>query len=113
MTGSPETFGEIERTPANGFDKGFPGRPDGLGRRFLPLNYDGSMRFSRNDSQSSIGSPSVDEIGPNSMRTSADEDFASIQTFVAGMKEMVQLEYEKQLVDGQVRINHFICLLDS
>ncbi|XP_027191545.1 kinesin-like protein KIN-7E isoform X2 [Cicer arietinum] len=95
MTGSPET-GEMERTPANGFETGFPGRPDGLWRKFPPLNYDDSTRFSRNDSQSSIGSPSVDELRGNSMRTSADDDVTSIHTFVAGMKEMVKLEYEKQ-----------------
>ncbi|TKY67629.1 Kinesin protein NACK1 [Spatholobus suberectus] len=101
MTGSPETVGEIQRTPANGYDQGFPGRPDGLRRKFPPLNYDGSTRLSRNGSQSSIGSPSVDELRASSMRTSADEDITSIQTFVAGMKEMVKQEYEKQLVDGQ------------
>lgn len=106
MTGSPET-GEMERTPANGFEKGFPGRPDGLWRKFNPLNYDGSTSFSRNGSQSSIGSQSVDdELRGNSMGISGDEDITSIQTFVAGMKEMVKLEYEKQLVDGQVRINN-------
>ncbi|XP_027353683.1 kinesin-like protein KIN-7E isoform X2 [Abrus precatorius] len=91
MTGFPETGGEIQRTPASGFEKGFPGRPDGLRGKFPPLNYDGSTRLLRNGSQSSV----------SSMRTSADEDITSIQTFVAGMKEMVKLEYEKQLVDGQ------------
>ncbi|KAK2435265.1 ATP binding microtubule motor family protein [Trifolium repens] len=100
MAGSPET-GEIERTPANGFEKGFPGRPDGLWKKFNPLNFDGSTRFARNDSQSSVGSQSVDDLRGNSMRTSGDEDITSIHTFVAGMKEMVKLEYEKQLVDGQ------------
>ncbi|KAJ1440926.1 P-loop containing nucleoside triphosphate hydrolase [Sesbania bispinosa] len=101
ITGSPETEGEIQRTPANGFETGFPGRPDGWRRKFPLFNFDGSTRLSRNDSQSSIGSPSVDELRANSMRTSADEDVTSIQTFVNGMKEMVKLEYEKQLVDGQ------------
>ncbi|WJX45262.1 hypothetical protein P8452_32156 [Trifolium repens] len=100
MAGSPETR-EIERTPANGFEKGFPGRPDGLWKKFNPLNFDGSTRFARNDSQSSVGSQSVDDLRGNSMRTSGDEDITSIHTFVAGMKEMVKLEYEKQLVDGQ------------
>ncbi|XP_057456498.1 kinesin-like protein KIN-7E [Lotus japonicus] len=83
LTGSPMIEGETQRTPAYGFDKGFPGRPDGLWRKFPPLNYDGSAEFSRNGSQSSV-------------RTSADEDITSIQTFVAGMKEMIQHEYEKQ-----------------
>ncbi|KAL2329019.1 hypothetical protein Fmac_022446 [Flemingia macrophylla] len=99
MSGSPERGGEIQRTPANGYEQGFPGRPDSFRRKFLPLNYDGSTRLSRNGSQSSIGSPSVDRA--SSIRTSADEDIPSIQTFVAGMKEMVKQEYEKQLVDGQ------------
>ncbi|XP_061340546.1 kinesin-like protein KIN-7E isoform X2 [Gastrolobium bilobum] len=98
MSGSPETGGEILRTPVNEFEKGFPGRPHSLRRKFPPLNFDDS---SRNGSQSSIGSPSVDEFRDNSMRTSAAEDITSIQTFVAGMKEMVKLEYEEQLVDGQ------------
>ncbi|WJX45263.1 hypothetical protein P8452_32156 [Trifolium repens] len=104
MAGSPETR-EIERTPANGFEKGFPGRPDGLWKKFNPLNFDGSTRFARNDSQSSVGSQSVDDLRGNSMRTSGDEDITSIHTFVAGMKEMVKLEYEKQLVDGQKERN--------
>ncbi|CAJ2679387.1 unnamed protein product [Trifolium pratense] len=98
MAGSPET-GEIERTPANGFEKGFPGRPDGLWKKFNPLNFDGSTRFSRNDSE--LSQSSVDDLRGTSKRTSGDEDITSIHTFVAGMKEMVKLEYEKQLVDGQ------------
>jgi len=107
MTGSPESVGEIQRTPANGFDKGFPGRPDGLRKKFPQLNYDGSIKLLRNGSQSSMGSLSVDDLRASSIRTSADEDIGSIQTFVAGMKEMVKQEYEKQLVDGQVRISRF------
>lgn len=107
MTGSPESVGVIQRTPANGYDKGFPGRPDGLRRKFPQLNYDGSIKLLRNGSQSSMGSLSVDDLRASSIRTSADEDIASIQTFVTGMKEMVKQEYEKQLFDGQVRIIRF------
>ncbi|OIW05664.1 hypothetical protein TanjilG_23450 [Lupinus angustifolius] len=96
MTDSPE------RTPANGFQKGFLGRPDGLRRKLPLLSYGSSTRLSRNVSPSSTGSPSADDFSANiSMRTSANEDITSIQTFVAGMKEMVKLEYKKQLVDGQ------------
>ncbi|KAL2988886.1 hypothetical protein AAZX31_11G108900 [Glycine max] len=101
MAGSPKSGGGVQRTPANGYEKGFPGRPDGLQRKFPPLNYDGSTRLLRNGSQSSMGSLSVDDLRASSIRTSADEDITSIQTFVAGMKEMVKQEYEKQLVDGQ------------
>lgn len=88
MTGSPEGSGETESTPADAFAKGFPGRPEGLRRKLPPLMYGDASRLSRNDSQSSI----------------VDEDITSVQTFVAGMKEMVKLEYGKQFVDGQVRI---------
>ncbi|XP_028765660.1 kinesin-like protein KIN-7E [Neltuma alba] len=90
MTGSPEWLGETESTPANGFAKGFLGRPEGLRRKLPPLIYGDATRLSRNDSQSSIGTPSRDELRANSMRTSADEDITSVRTFVAGMKEMVQ-----------------------
>lgn len=100
MTGSSERAGEIERTPANGFEKCFRGRPDGLQRKFLPLTFGVSTKLSTNGSPSSIGSPSVDDLRTNSTRTFAnDEDITSLQTFVDGMKEMVKFEYEKQLVD--------------
>ncbi|XP_015951945.1 kinesin-like protein KIN-7E [Arachis duranensis] len=90
MTGSPERAGEMDRTPANGFER-FPGRPDSWRRKLAPLDFGDSTRFG-DGSQSSIGSPSANEFG---------EEVTSIQTFVAGMKEMVKLEYQKQLVDGQ------------
>ncbi|KAI4300075.1 hypothetical protein L6164_033492 [Bauhinia variegata] len=96
LTGSPEWARHLESTPANGFEKGFPGRPEGLPRKFPPLTYDAATRLSRNDSHSSIGSPSMDELRADSMRTSADDGITSIQTFVAGMKEMVKLQYENQ-----------------
>ncbi|CAL0306287.1 unnamed protein product [Lupinus luteus] len=52
-----------------------------------------------------------DDFSTNSMRTSVDENITSIHTFVVGVKEMVKLEYGKQLVDGQVGINHLNCIL--
>ncbi|RDX67618.1 Kinesin-like protein KIN-7E, partial [Mucuna pruriens] len=102
MTGSSsEKAGEMERTPANSSEKCFPGRPDGLQRKFLPLTYGASTKLSTNGSPSSIGSPSMDELRTNSTRTDVNEDITSLQTFVAGMKEMVKVEYEKQFVDDQ------------
>jgi len=98
-TGSPGNVGEIVRTPASSFEKCFPGRPDGLPRKFLPLTYSASTKFSMNGSPPSIGTPSTDDLRTNSTRTSTNEDITSLQTFVAGMKEMVKLEYEKRLVD--------------
>ncbi|OMO75535.1 hypothetical protein COLO4_26044 [Corchorus olitorius] len=86
-TSFPYADGEhIERTPPNGFEKNFPGRPEGYQKKFPSLNYGANNGvLSRNDSQSSLGSVSI--------KTSADEDITSIQTFVAGLK--------KQLVNGQ------------
>ncbi|CAJ1973031.1 unnamed protein product [Sphenostylis stenocarpa] len=98
-SGSPGNVEEMGRTPAGNFGKYFPGRPDGLPRKFLPLTYGASTKLSMNGSLPSIGSPSMDELRNNSSRTFSNEDITSLQTFVAGMKEMVKLEYEKQIVD--------------
>lgn len=110
MTGSSSPD-KVERTPPSGFEKGFPGRPEGFGRKFPPLAFGAnSTRLSRNDSQSSLGSACMDELRANSVKT-GDEDITSIQTFVAGMKEMAKFEYEKKLADGQVRFD--ICFPNS
>lgn len=86
----------FESTPPNGWEKIFPGRPYGYGKKFPLLNYGANNGvLSRNNSQSSLGSASI--------KTSVDEDITSIQTFVAGLK--------KHLANGQVRIaNHFASL---
>jgi centromeric protein E len=107
MSGSSPGFEkaeQIESTPPNGFEKKFTGRPAGSRRKIPPLDFgtSGTM-LSRNDSQSSLGSACTDDFRAQSIRTSADEDIPSIHTFVAGLKEMAQEEYEKQLVDAQVR----------
>ncbi|KAI9127900.1 hypothetical protein K1719_000893 [Acacia pycnantha] len=96
MTDFPESAGELESTPANGIEKGFPGRPERFRRNLLHLRFDPTARLSRDGSLYSVGSPCLD-----GMRTPGNEGVTSFQTFVAGMKEMVKLEYEKQLVDGQ------------
>lgn len=104
MTGSSSPD-KAERTPPSRFEKGFPGRPEGFGRKFPMLTFgDNNTRLSRNDSQSSLGSAS--ELGAHSVKT-GDEDITSIHTFVAGMKEMAKFEYGKQLADGQVRLAMF------
>lgn len=96
---------KADRTPPNGFEKGFPGRPDGHGRKFPLLNFDSkSIRLSRNNSESSFGSVSMDAQGGRT----GDDDVTSLHTFVTGLKEIAKLEYEKKLVDGQVRREYFI-----
>ncbi|KAJ9189659.1 hypothetical protein P3X46_000924 [Hevea brasiliensis] len=107
MTGSSPYLGkaeQIESTPPNGFDKSFSGRPDSIQRKFPPLNYGAdAARLSRNDSQSSLDSAYTDDFRSQSIKTSADGDIPSIQTFVEGLQEMAKQEYEKHLVDGQVQ----------
>ncbi|CAL2278425.1 unnamed protein product [Prunus armeniaca] len=61
MTGSSSPD-KSERTPPNGFEKSFLGRPEGFGRKVPLLHYDSNRRLSRNDSQSSLGS-AMDELG--------------------------------------------------
>lgn len=104
----------IESTPLNWFEREFPGRPEGLRRKLPLLTYDANARsLSRNDSQSSIGTASIDEQQGKGTKTSADVEITSIQTFVAGLKQMAKLDYEKQLVDDHVRPFLFTYILTS
>ena len=84
---------KAETTPPHGFEKSFPGRPEGFERKLPQLDFDG--RLLRLDSQSSIGSA-------RSTKTSADDDITRLDTFVAGLKKMTNSEYGKELADGQV-----------
>lgn len=94
-------------TPLYGFENGFPGRPEGFGRKLPQLTFgSNTMRLPRNDSQSSLGSASMDELTSQSGKA-GDEDITSVHTFVTGLQEMAKLEYEKKLVDGPVR-NQYI-----
>ncbi|KAI3441264.1 Kinesin-like protein [Psidium guajava] len=88
---------DINATPPNDFERIFPGRPEALQRKFLPLNYNnGIARLSRNNSQSSLESGSVAQ----SVSAAADEDIPSVHTFVSGLKEMASA-YENQVADEQ------------
>lgn len=90
-----------ETTPPHGFDKSFPGRPEGFERKLPQLDFDGSLP--RLDSQSSIGSA-------RSIKTSADEDVTRLDAFVAGLKKMRNSECGKELAEGQVRMLFFYFL---
>ncbi|XP_028109558.1 kinesin-like protein KIN-7E isoform X1 [Camellia sinensis] len=106
MAGSSSPYFNMAReshnTPPNGFETSFPGRPGGFQRMLPQLNYD-APRLSRNDSQSSIGSAFIDELKAQKNMNSTDEEIPSIDNFVAGLKEMAKVEYEKQLADCQVQ----------
>ncbi|KAJ6310762.1 hypothetical protein OIU76_015473 [Salix suchowensis] len=78
-----ENAEQIDSTPPNGFGENFTGRPAGPRRKIPPPDF------------------------------GDDEDIPSIQTFVAGLKEMAQEEYEKQLVDGQVQETEAMTVADN
>ncbi|XP_052202070.1 kinesin-like protein KIN-7E isoform X2 [Diospyros lotus] len=104
MAGSSSPYFEkvegSQNTPPNGFEKSFPGRPEGLPFMLPRVNY-GAAKLSRNDSLSSIGSAFVEELKAQKNKNSNDDDIPTIDTFVAGMKEMARVEYEKQLATCQ------------
>ncbi|XP_059654068.1 kinesin-like protein KIN-7E isoform X2 [Cornus florida] len=106
MTGSSspcfETAGPNQNTLPNGFEKSFPGRPEGFRRTPPMLNFGAhNARLSRNNSQSSVGSLLVDRLKAENDMTSTHEGIPGIDTFVAGLKEMAKLQFEKQRGDGQ------------
>nr|XP_016449366.1 PREDICTED: kinesin-like protein NACK1 isoform X2 [Nicotiana tabacum] len=99
---SPESgiVEQRETTPTDEQERDFPGRPEGLQRKhwkYPPLIY-GKTRpnLSRNNSQSSNCSTFIDELKRGS-NASGDEDIPSVDTSVAGLKEMAKLEYDNQL----------------
>lgn len=102
-----EMVEQSENTPPNGFDKSFPGRPEGFQRKMWnlsPFSHGPSKaKLSRNDSQSSIGSTLVEEQNAQKNKMSGDEDIPSVDTFVAGLKKMAKLQYENRLLDNQIQ----------
>ncbi|XAR72766.1 Plus-end-directed kinesin ATPase [Bertholletia excelsa] len=91
-----------QNTPPNGFEKSFPGRPEAFQMMLSHINY-GDARLLRNDSESSDRNASVDERNALANNKCMDENIPSIDSFVAGLKEMAKLEYENQLADSQVQ----------
>ncbi|XP_042508493.1 kinesin-like protein KIN-7E isoform X2 [Macadamia integrifolia] len=101
-TSYSERRDQSENTPPSRFERDFPGRPEIFHRRFSAINYgDDVARSSNKDFQASEVNASVDDPKTQNAKASAEEDITSVHTFVTGMKEMVKLQYEKQLLDGQ------------
>lgn len=101
------THEEIGNTPSSGFEKDFLSRPGtgSLRKRPRALKYDAEIETpSRDDSQISECSASIDSVKTHNIKTATEENITSIRSFVAGLKEMAKLQYEKQLIDGEVRI---------
>ncbi|KAG9142519.1 hypothetical protein Leryth_017009 [Lithospermum erythrorhizon] len=82
---------QSETTPLNGFEREYPGRPIGVKRKHwkLPSTILGAdpIRISRNNSQSSNGSTWVDDA----KLLNTGEEIPSVDSFVAGLKEMAKL----------------------
>ncbi|PIA57185.1 hypothetical protein AQUCO_00600133v1 [Aquilegia coerulea] len=97
MKSSPPWSQEVDQnvnTPPNGFEKDFPGRPNGLRKKLFALKYDADNERLPVDDSHSEQSAAVGEDA----KTSFEEDVTSIGTFVTGLKEMAKLQYEKQFV---------------
>ena len=73
-----------------------PGRPEGCQRRVSALNYD-----AESETLSRAGSM-LSEITTANGSVAGDTEFAGIGEFVAELKEMAQVQYQKQRGD-QVR----------
>ncbi|KAL6345187.1 hypothetical protein AAG906_015670 [Vitis piasezkii] len=89
-------------TPSNVFEKDFIGRPEGFQKKLASLNYDTEIdKLSRKGGQTFRGSSSVDQLKEQVVTTSTDEDVTSLNTYVAGLKEMAKFQYEERLADDQ------------
>jgi centromeric protein E len=78
-----------ESTPLFGFEKDFPGRPEGFQRKLPALKYDPDIeRLSRNVSRNSICSSAVNELKEESGGTSTDWRTASVGNSDMGLMYM-------------------------
>jgi centromeric protein E len=93
MNNSPsshfEKVEDDESTPSNGFEKDFPGRPEGFQKKLPALKYDLDIkRLSRNVSENSMCSFAVNELKEGSVGTSPDWRTASVGNSDAGLMYM-------------------------
>ncbi|KAA8531957.1 hypothetical protein F0562_006901 [Nyssa sinensis] len=86
-----------ENTPVNEFENEFIGRPEGFPRKLSTLNYGADVqRLSRKASHFSIGSATVDEPEAQNSESPTDENWASINTSVAGLEEKSEHQCESK-----------------
>lgn len=96
---SSSVWFENEATPNESFHE----RIGDLQRKISALDFDVSVEtLSRKGSQTFVGGATVGENKTADVKLSNVEDVASIDSFVAGLKEMAKLQYEKQLDHGMV-----------
>ncbi|KAI3978910.1 hypothetical protein MKX01_016085 [Papaver californicum] len=106
MNGSSSPWFQSEQyeRPLYAYEKCYTGTPEVFQTNYSPSNFGADIKnLTRENSQTSERSASTDDLKPPSVKTSDKEDITSIQTFVADLKEMAKLEYEKQLIDDQAK----------
>ncbi|XP_077231045.1 kinesin-like protein KIN-7F [Tasmannia lanceolata] len=106
MTGSYSSWfqesEQNENTPPSIFYEEFSQRPGGFQMRPCALNYGAEIEtVSRQSSQTSKRSASTDVLKGQNIKNGAEENITSVHTFVAGLKEMAKVQYQKQLIDDQ------------
>ncbi|KAI3885903.1 hypothetical protein MKX03_002990 [Papaver bracteatum] len=106
MNGSSSPWFQAEQyeRPLYTYEKCYTGTPEVFQTNYSPSNFGADIKkLTRENSQASERSASTDDLKPPSVKTSDKEDITSIRTFVADLKEMAKLEYEKQLIDDQAK----------
>ncbi|KAL2512364.1 ATP binding microtubule motor family protein [Abeliophyllum distichum] len=97
-----EMADKSESTPPSGLEKSFPGRPEGFQTKHLELLtfiYGAhGVRLSRNDSQFSSGRSSIEEVKAQNI-THGEENIPTLGSFLAGLQDMAELQYENQFHD--------------
>ncbi|KAL5713567.1 hypothetical protein ACHQM5_015631 [Ranunculus cassubicifolius] len=89
-------------TPPSGSEKDYPARPHEIQRKLsTTLNYKLKELLSRNNSIISGRSDLTDENTSQHSKNFSQDDVTSINTFVAGLKEMTKLQYKKPVVENQ------------
>ncbi|KAF5194162.1 Kinesin-like protein kin-7f [Thalictrum thalictroides] len=90
---------KIENTPSCGTEKDFPERPGAIEKKYSILSYNPDSSYLSRDS--SLRSDLTEELKAQNINKVVQNDRTSIHTFVAGLKEMNDRQYEKQLVKDQ------------
>ncbi|XP_026449628.1 kinesin-like protein KIN-7E [Papaver somniferum] len=106
MNGSSSPWFQAEQyeRPLYTYEKCYTGTPEVFQTNYSPSNFGADIKkLTRENSQASERSASTDDLKPPNVKTSDKEDITSIQTFVADLKEMAKLEYEKQLIGDQAK----------
>lgn len=101
---SPDWFQELEQnncTPPTRCLKDFPGRPEGLQRRPLALNYDAESEVLSVE-ESLISEQSTSINNTKGSKNASEANFTTISEFATELKEMAQVQYQNLRDVGQV-----------